>query len=55
MLHIFLDCFTTEGVQFFYPSKKIYGVRIIESKKKDDVFIGICAMAVIFIILIIGY
>lgn len=55
MLHIFLDCFTTEGVQFFYPSKKIYGVRIIESKKKDDVFIGIYAMAVIFIILIVGY
>lgn len=55
MLHIFLDCFTTEGVQFFYPSKKIYGVRIIESKKKDDVFIGICAIAVIFIILIMGY
>lgn len=55
MLHIFLDCFTTEGVQFFYPSKKIYGGRIIESKKKDDVFIGICAMAVTFIILIMGY
>lgn len=55
MLHIFLDCFTTEGVQFFYPSKKIYGVRIIEGKKKDDIFIGNCAMAVIFIILIVGY
>ena len=55
MLHIFLDCFTTEGVQFFYPSKKIYGVRIIESNKKDDVFIGICALAVIFILLIVGY
>ena len=55
MLHIFLDCFTTEGIQFFYPNKKKYGVRIIEGKKKDDIFIGNCAMAVIFIILIVGY
>lgn len=55
LLHIFLDSFTKDGVKFLYPSKRIYGVRVIEGKKKDDIFIGNCAMTVIFIILMVGY